>query len=216
MASFDSRLRRPTASERGRGASLMLETASTGLFSRNRAAKDRARVAAGNASFAVQERRSAQRARLRGAGIRARSSVEAEAASQSIRVGQAATASNQLLSEFNVERERKEELRRRQGTQAAGRKTASFGASGIQSAGAAQEVSRQSTLMGNIQASQSNTRREGILNQTRQAISGARAAGAAAGIRAAGSVAAASQFGQLFQRQVSTDTGIDINRSRFF
>lgn len=157
---------------------------------------NRMQVARINAQRRASAQRSAQEAQKRSAGIRA----AAQASAGAIRASTAATQSSRILAEFESGRAQRSALHQRQSEQAIGKSVAGFGAAGVESVGAAQEVSRQAALTGNIQQSRENIRKEQILGQARQAVSGA----LASGTLAQGALEAGSQFGKIFTAATAT------------
>lgn len=186
-------------------------------FTARRAAEQRIQVARQNASATVREKKSAQEARKRSAGISQKGQARATAvrlagsklASQKIadtrqqaskirsdsrlaqaglKAGEAATSSSKLLTEFEAGRTQRLALSKRLGQQASGRIEASFGAAGISSVGAQIESQRQTALKGTIEASQENLRRQQIIGQGRSGVISA----LATGIGAAGEAAASA------------------------
>ncbi len=164
------------------------------------AAKERIDISAANAQQSFAERKSAQKARQvsQRASGQTRANLQARAAG--LRAQFAATASSRLLTEFEAGRSQKQALQQRQQDTAIGRSAAQFGTSGISSIGAQLEAKRQNVLQGNVQASADNSQKEQILNQARQAITGA----FAGGVSAAASGSSASAFGQIFRRRTAT------------
>lgn len=161
-----------------------------------RANINRMQVARTNAIRRASAQRSAQEAQKRSANIRAATQASAAA----IRASASATQSSRVLVEFEAGRAQRTSLQQRQSDQAVGKSISAFGASGIQSVGATQEISRQAALTGNIQQSRENVQKEQILGQARQAITGS----LAAGTQAQGTLEAGSQFGKIFTAATAT------------
>lgn len=157
-------------------------------------------VAQQNADQVFRERQSSQAASRKSTAIQAGGQV----AAASLRAGVKTTNTQRLLSEFESSVAQRKAAFQRQVDQAQGQSKAAFGASNIQSIGAQQEALREGAIQGNLQASQINTQREQLLGQARNAITDA----LATGIGAASSLRASSVQGELFKRQISTETGI--------
>lgn len=126
-------------------------------------------VARSNRAIEASNRRKANQASVE-AAIR---SASASVGVASRRAQEAATNSSRLLTEFMVESNLKRSAAVRQGDKALGNVEAAFGAAGIETTAASQDVQRDSTLNRLIQEVEFNTREEQLSQQARGAITGA-------------------------------------------